>query len=411
MSCSYKIGKLKNFIYLVEGLEYKTIDYKVNIVKGKVYKLNADLVTLTEQESYAGRFKFTTTVNCTLNRVFDDEILKSKSFKVVVEDQKGMQFLVSPEFDASYTSEFLINSDELSYKLIFTTQSNIPVRIVSTKIIGSTEEKRPCRYNTFGIDKLFIKNIKGFEEVQFINCEYTKAFNGNYTSIEVKFTIPIEDNDWHYNLIKFPSNRWDVKLVVDADEILEYSLFPQYTRQTQEEAGAPDMFTIALKGIQEGTLIGNSSQQSQYRWVQTQQFICDKFEKYIKEEKQVLIEGVWQSTGEYRKGALIERNSKDCGYTPGLRFKWESQDINKVYECVGTNKHFQEVQYKSIDDGQTWTKTDITRAGALYQPNSVDCGYVNVKWVPVEGEYICEEYDETITWVLTDEYYCELITL
>ena len=32
-----------------------------------------------------------------------------------------MQFLVSPEFDAAYTSEFTINEDELTYGLIFTT--------------------------------------------------------------------------------------------------------------------------------------------------------------------------------------------------------------------------------------------------------------------------------------------------
>ena len=32
-----------------------------------------------------------------------------------------MQFLVSPEFDASYTSEFTIKEDELTYGLIFNT--------------------------------------------------------------------------------------------------------------------------------------------------------------------------------------------------------------------------------------------------------------------------------------------------
>ena len=90
MSCSYKIGKLKNYIYLVKDLVYKVIDYKVNIISGTIYKLNADMVTLNETENYNGRFKFNTTVNCHINRVFDDTFIKSNKFKVVIEDRTGM---------------------------------------------------------------------------------------------------------------------------------------------------------------------------------------------------------------------------------------------------------------------------------------------------------------------------------
>ena len=86
MSCTYKIGKLKNFIYLVKDLVYRTIDYKVYITSGQVSRLDANLITLNETESYSGRFKFTTTVNCKLNRVFDDSFVKSNQFKIIVED-------------------------------------------------------------------------------------------------------------------------------------------------------------------------------------------------------------------------------------------------------------------------------------------------------------------------------------
>ena len=77
MSCNYKIGKLKNFIYLVKDLVYRTIDYKVYITSGQVSRLDANLITLNETESYSGRFKFTTTVSCKLNRVFDDSFIRS----------------------------------------------------------------------------------------------------------------------------------------------------------------------------------------------------------------------------------------------------------------------------------------------------------------------------------------------
>ena len=414
MSCSYKIGKLKNYIYLVKDLVYKVIDYKVNIISGTIYKLNADMVTLNETENYSGRFKFNTTVNCHINRVFDDTFIKSNKFKVVIEDRTGMQFLVSPEFDAAYTSEFTITGEELTYNLIFNTQSNIPTRIVHTKIIPTNNVEEPtCQYNKFGIDRFYIKNSNGgeYEQIDFISCEYSKVFNGDNITTQIQFTIPVEDNDWHYNLIKFPSNLWDTKIIANGDEVLDTVLFPSYTRQTQEEIGMPDIFTITLRNVKGGSLMGTTTQQSQFRWVSTEGFICDGFDKYIKESKQKYEDG-WVDTGEYRKGMLIQRNSEDCGYVKGAKYRWVTIDIANGYVCVGTNKHFKQEQEISTDEGKTWTRTGSSRAGDLYQVNSIDCGYELIEWLPVDGEYICEEYDPSVSWVLLDdEYYCEIVTL
>ena len=410
MSCTYKIGKLKNFIYLVKDLVYRTIDYKVYITSGQVSRLDADLITLNETESYSGRFKFTTTVSCKLNRVFDDSFIRSNQFKIIVEDQTGMQFLVSPEFDASYTSEFTIKEDELTYELTFNTQSNIPTRIVHTRITPTNSvEPATCKYNTTGVDKLFIGRKGQYSEVNFLTCDYTRTFDGEKTTTNIQFTIPIEDNDWHYDLIKFPSNVWNTKLIANGEEILDSALFPQYTRQTQEDSGRPDIFTITLKGVSGGSLLGITTQQNQYRWVSTSDHICDQFDKYVKESRQEYVDRQWVDTGEYRKGLLIQRNSQYCGYTPGVRYRWVTLDIANSYECVGTNKHFKQEQEISTD-GQTWTRTGLSRAGDLYQANSLDCGYEVIEWLPVDGEYICEEYDPSVSWVLLDdEYYCELV--
>ena len=135
MSCSYKVGKLKNFIYLIKDLKYRVVDYKVYITSGEVYKLDANLVTFTETESYAGRFKFTTTVTATLNRIYNDSRIRQNNYKVVVEDTKGQQYIVSPEFDAHFTGEYTINNEGIAYALTFTTQSNIPTRILQLSLI------------------------------------------------------------------------------------------------------------------------------------------------------------------------------------------------------------------------------------------------------------------------------------
>ena len=91
MSCNYKVGKLKNFIYLIKNLQYRVSGYKVYITSGEVYKLDANLVTFNETESYADRFKFTTTVTATLNRIFNDSSIRQNNYKVVVEDTKGVK--------------------------------------------------------------------------------------------------------------------------------------------------------------------------------------------------------------------------------------------------------------------------------------------------------------------------------
>lgn len=44
------------------------------------------------------------------------------------------------------------------------------------------------------------------------------------------------------------------------------------------------------------------------------------------------------------------------------------------YLCVGVDKHQKEQKLTSTDGGETWVETGDTRAGALIEENSVDCG-------------------------------------
>lgn len=58
------------------------------------------------------------------------------------------------------------------------------------------------------------------------------------------------------------------------------------------------------------------------------------------------------------------------------QYEWRQMSIEDGYECVGVDKHYRERQFISFDSGQTWNDTCVTRAGALYEANSVDCGYI-----------------------------------
>lgn len=50
---------------------------------------------------------------------------------------------------------------------------------------------------------------------------------------------------------------------------------------------------------------------------------------------------------------------------------WVQRDITQYYNCVGVNKHYQE-----IDTNPCSATYNTTRAGNLYESNSSDCGYV-----------------------------------
>jgi hypothetical protein len=57
-----------------------------------------------------------------------------------------------------------------------------------------------------------------------------------------------------------------------------------------------------------------------------------------------------------------------CDYSAA----WVNRDINTYYVCVGVDKYYQQ-----INTNPCYTGTQ-TQTGALYQVNSVDCGYVAI---------------------------------
>lgn len=409
MECGYKIGRLKPVIYLVEDLVYTMDDYKVIIESGDIYKINCDLVTFNETESYSGRFKFTTTVTAIINKVFKDDSIRGHHYKVIVETEDGIQYLSSVEFDALYTSESTINNQEIIYQLTFTTQSNIPARILKFPIkSGILLNSDYCEYVNPGIEKLWV----GGTLIDFLTCEYNKTFDGNYFNTTLVFTFPIEDSNWYYELINFPDNYWDIMFITfNKNLIKEYRLFPQYTIQTSENLGTPSIVTMTLSGREWAGIEDLALEGDFYAYIPTSGFICDGFTKYVKLIQLKNSGNGWVETGVVRKGALLEEESEDCGYFDDGIYEWEQVDIDEDYACVGYNKHYILRLKVSRDNGITWEYTGATQIGDLYQANSPDCGFAGEDWREVPGEYICEPESDLITWVDVDGYICDSVGL
>ena len=131
-------------------------------------------------------------------------------------------------------------------------------------------------------------------------------------------------------------------------------------------------------------------------WRNDGDYICDAYDKYVYLRKYVRdcqdcnnCSASWIQTNIYKRGALIEVKSFDCGYIPTENF-YEWRDAGTM--CDGYNKYQRLRKYIS-DDGNRWYETNIYKRGALIEANSADCGYVQ----PILYEY---------RWLLTTQTIC-----
>lgn len=114
------------------------------------------------------------------------------------------------------------------------------------------------------------------------------------------------------------------------------------------------------------------------RWLDSGDYICDGFDKYSVEVKEISLDGgntyFRLLPEESRKGTLIETNSEDCGWQ--AMYRWTV--IPGEYICDEFRKYRVEVYQISADDGASWKDVEPrqTRKGELIEIDSEDCGYI-----------------------------------
>lgn len=376
MSCNYHISDLKPFIYLVKDIVY-TND---RVIGGTSYKLEGQ-VTWSETESINEIYKFISKVQVNTNW-FDDSFIKNNKFSIIVETQTD-QYLVNPEYLAVYSSEFNADNDSSTFTLTFDIQQNIPAMKITNELASDLIRLKECKYDS-GVSKLYLDN----ELIQYNTISYKKVYDGFNESLELTFTSPFID------LIK--KKRFNAEIVIDQITFKETDLLSLYERSNDDVTiKLTNTYTYKKQEVSKTPII---------RYV-VDGYICDglnKCEKLVKE----IYQGQWIKTSEYKKGQILERNSKDCGYTPEKIYRWIELDINEHYMCENNNKYYSEQQQYSEDEGITWIDTQIYRTGRLYQVNVIGCDYSMIDWIP-EG-YICEEDISNEYWVeLDDEYICK----
>lgn len=132
--------------------------------------------------------------------------------------------------------------------------------------------------------------------------------------------------------------------------------------------------------------------ETQTRWVDSTNTICENRNLYILEEQQISTDNgiTWVSTGKIRVGTLLEENSSHCYNESGdtiTQYLWR-EDPYTI--CDSENLYAVEAEYVSTD-GQTWRPTGNIRKGRLIEEHSSSCA---------EGEVINQWFD-------SDDFYCE----
>lgn len=130
-----------------------------------------------------------------------------------------------------------------------------------------------------------------------------------------------------------------------------------------------------------------------YKWQVIEGYTCIGCTKYQKTQKFVSYDGgtTWSavSPAEYGIGDVIEQGSEDCGCS--TQYRWYTLPTTE-YICIGYTKYYKQIYQVSFDGGNTWQNVvpEQTRTSGIIEEESVDCGYGQPIYRWVDG-WLCDD--------------------
>lgn len=287
----YKIGKLKDFIYIGNDSILKYIQIKDNIAyissEANVAKLNGSNIQLKEQQSTNENLRFTKNVQITINGYFNATGRIPSNPIVIVENQEGTRFLVNPEYAADIEYTFTLNSTQCQTVLEFDNISNLPVLQLVEKASPSAFDyaeyiNEECKYRLGGVKDFQVINFDNvalnpkrgeittfdddsFKQVQFNDGTFTleEKYKDHLYTDTINFDITLDNykSSWHYDLVKFLDRNYSAIVTPKGQDDNKFyvgfnlGLQPSYEIETSTEVGQIDNITITLSESSLGSLI------------------------------------------------------------------------------------------------------------------------------------------------------------
>ena len=128
------------------------------------------------------------------------------------------------------------------------------------------------------------------------------------------------------------------------------------------------------------------------------EYLCNSTTKYQKERLYYQTaedqpQSAWTATDVYRRGAVLQYYSYDCGAT-GWSYQYLENRLDGTM-CNGADKYLRYQLYGS-NDGTNWVALGVYEQGTVVEQNSADCGYGDISWEyqwDLSEEVSCEGYD------------------
>ena len=309
----YKIGKLKDFIYVGDASILNEISIKDNVAHINsgisLAKLNGSNVQLKEQQSTNENLRFTKNVQITIDGYYNAPKEITNNPIVIVENQEGTRFIVNPEFGADIEYTFTLNSTQCQTVVEFDNISNLPVLELVGKF-GIMETVEKCKYKLSGVDKFEIINFDNvalnpsrgeitifgddsFKQVQFNDNTFTleEKYKDHLYTDSINFDITLDNykSSWHYDLVKFLDRNYSAIVTTKRQNNKFYvgfnlGLQPSYQIETSTEVGQIDNITITFTESSLGSLIDlnsvTSSQSTDKTWVGVRSVVTSTGAKY-----------------------------------------------------------------------------------------------------------------------------------
>ena len=146
--CEYSLGGLLPKIYLIHknalklAFKAKGIEVSVNNNdEGDIYLIEGSQCIYREEETINGKYRFNSTLEFHINELYQEpflyglKTLRTNQYYIVIEDKKGIQYLINPELYTKMTYEYSFSDENGNMCVItYNNLSNHPLLIFENNI-------------------------------------------------------------------------------------------------------------------------------------------------------------------------------------------------------------------------------------------------------------------------------------
>ena len=233
----YSIPLLKDRIYVYDDsiLKYINIDKPIDnaMILSTPTLLTGFNISYTEETSLDERYKFSKTLNISMNYKVDIASVFQNKFYVIVEDYDGNLYLTNPDFQYKYTYTYNLAEGTNQTNITLQTQSNFPLlkidvtpplynecktyKFAHIKALELIERERASYSTNDSI--LYVTEPLKYVEFLKNSLSFQEQYDGEKITSTLSFNMPLKSANvsWDWNLLEFKENVYTAVISTDDE--------------------------------------------------------------------------------------------------------------------------------------------------------------------------------------------------